>query len=51
MDTTTERENLLSQLADEYERNLTLLGVTGVEDRLQVIPSFISCLNMAFRTV
>ncbi|CAJ0957740.1 unnamed protein product, partial [Mesorhabditis belari] len=35
MDTTSEREMMLAQKADEIESNLTLLGVTGVEDKLQ----------------
>ena len=31
-----DRERLLSELCDEVEKGFTLLGVTGVEDRLQV---------------
>lgn len=31
-----DRDQLLSQKADEIEKELELLGVTGIEDRLQV---------------
>ncbi|EGT48150.1 CBN-TAT-4 protein [Caenorhabditis brenneri] len=34
-DASTEREKMLSEKADELERNLKLSGVTGIEDRLQ----------------
>ncbi|CAI5441336.1 unnamed protein product [Caenorhabditis angaria] len=34
-DPSTERENMLSEKAGEIEKGLTLLGVTGIEDRLQ----------------
>lgn len=31
-----ERERLLSELFDDFEKGFNLLGVTGIEDRLQV---------------
>ncbi|CAP23946.2 Protein CBR-TAT-4.1 [Caenorhabditis briggsae] len=34
-DSSTEREKMLSEKADELEKNLKLSGVTGIEDRLQ----------------
>ncbi|CAB3404149.1 unnamed protein product [Caenorhabditis bovis] len=34
-DPTSEREKMLSEKASELEKDLTLLGVTGIEDRLQ----------------
>ncbi|VDK81073.1 unnamed protein product [Cylicostephanus goldi] len=33
--TSNDRDELLSQKADEIEKDLELLGVTGIEDRLQ----------------
>lgn len=35
-DASSEREQMLSEKADQIEFDLEILGVTGIEDRLQV---------------
>lgn len=44
----TGRDTLVADLAEEYETNLTLLGATGIEDKLQGrVPESISQLRAA----
>lgn len=44
----TNRELLMDAVAEEYEKELTLLGATAIEDRLQTgVPEAISALQLA----
>ncbi|KAI4899997.1 hypothetical protein NFI96_014505, partial [Prochilodus magdalenae] len=45
---TAHRETMLEELYEHMEKELTMLGVTGIEDRLQEgVPETISCLRRA----
>lgn len=44
------REKKLADVAEEIEKNFTLIGATAIEDKLQDVENFILLLNFFYKT-